>query len=129
LLRKPHRGDILVFKTQGIQSLPADRFFVMRIVGEPGERLRISDGHLYVNDTHIPVKNAAGEIRYVFLPNSQYLASSTNSVTVPDGHFFVMGDNSSNSYDSRYWGFVPAQNVQGRASTCYWPPNRAGRIE
>ena len=127
--RKPHRGDIIVFKTEGIQSLPADQTYIKRVAGEPGERLRISDGKLYVNDKHIPLRNAAGEIHYVLLPNSPYWASSTNTTTVPDGHYFVLGDNSANSSDSRIWGFVPARNVMGRASICYWPLHRMGAVK
>ena len=124
LARKPHRGDIIVFRTEGIQSLPADQIYIKRVAGQPGERLRISDGKLYVNDAHIPLRNATGEIHYVFLPGSRYLASSTDSVTIPGGHYFVLGDNSFNSADSRFWGFVPAKSIIGRASVCYWPPAR-----
>ena len=129
LIRKPSRGDIIVFKTEGIQSLPPDTIYNKRVVGLPGERLRISSGKLYVNDTHIPLKNAAGEIQYVFLPHSRYLASDTDTVAVPEGHYFVVGDNSSNSADSRVWGFVPARNIMGRAAICYWPPKRMGGIK
>jgi len=128
LVRKPHRGDIIVFRADDIPSLPGDTIYIKRVAGEPGERLRISEGKLYVNDSPIPLRNAAGEIHYVFLPGSQYLASSTDSVTVPDGHYFVLGDNSSNSSDSRFWGFVPAKNIMGRASVCYWPPERIGGV-
>jgi signal peptidase I len=128
LARKPHRGDIIVFKTDGIQSLPANEIFIKRVAGKPGERLQISDGKLYVNGTHVPVSNAAGEIQYVFIPGLKYLSSNTDSVTVPDGHYFVLGDNSSNSADSRSWGFVPANNIMGRAFFCYWPPGRLGNV-
>jgi signal peptidase I len=128
VVRKPHRGDIIVFRSDGIASLPADIIYNKRVVGEPGERLRISDGKLYVNDRPMPLKNAAGDIHYVFLPGTQYLASSADSVKVPEGHYFVLGDNSSNSSDSRFWGFVPANNIMGRASVCYWPPARMGVV-
>jgi len=128
LVRKPHRGDIIVFRSAGIASLPQHEFYIKRVAGEPGERLRISGGKLYVNDKHVALRNVSGEIRYVFLPGSSYLASDRDSVMVPDEHYFVLGDDSSNSSDSRFWGFVPAKNVMGRASFCYWPPQKIGGV-
>ena len=129
LARKPHRGDIIVFKTDGIPLVPSDTIYIKRVAGEPGDRLRISEGKLFVNDTHIPLRNATGEIHYISPPGSQYLVGNTDTFTVPDGHYFVLGDNSSNSSDSRYWGPVPAKNIMGRTSLCYWPPNRIGAIK
>ena len=130
VVRKPHRGDIIVFKTDGMQApLPAGQIYIKRVVGEPGERLRLTEGKLYVNDKPISLRNAAGEIVYVSSPWSKYLVSGSDTVMVPDGHYFVLGDNSTNSSDSRIWGFVPARNVMGRAGICYWPRNRIGGIE
>jgi signal peptidase I len=128
LVRKPQRGDIVVFRRDGIASLPADAIYNKRVVGEPGERLSISDGKLYVNGRHVALRNGSGEIHYVFLPGSTYLASADDTVTVPEGHYFVLGDNSSNSSDSRNWGFLPATNVMGRVSVCFWPPSRIGAV-
>ncbi|MDB6028637.1 MAG: signal peptidase Serine peptidase [Verrucomicrobiales bacterium] len=126
LARKPHRGDIMVFRTDNIPLIQADSIYIKRVAGEPGDRVRISDGKLYVNEAHVSLKNSSGEIRYVGLG---YLATSNDVVTVPDNSYFVLGDNSVNSADSRYWGFVPAKNVMGRASVCYWPPQRMGAIK
>jgi signal peptidase I len=128
LVRKPHRGDVIVFRTDGIEVLAPGMIYIKRVVGEPGETLQLKDGKLYVGGKHVPIKNAAGEIHYVFLPFSHYLASDSDKVTVPEGQYFVIGDNSSNSSDSRNWGFVPARNIMGRAAIRYWPLNRLGEV-
>jgi signal peptidase I len=129
LSRDPKRGDVVVFKTRGLVSLPQDQIYVRRVVGVPGDRLRIEDGKLYVNEKHTALRNAAGEIEYVSVPRAVYLASPQDTVTVPSGQYFVLGDNSGNSFDSRHWGFVPRRNIKGRVAFRYWPPNRIGEVD
>lgn len=129
LIRKPRRGDIVVFKTDGIQSIPAGQIYIKRVVGEPGERLRITDGKAYVNDKPTSLRNAAGEIVYGSTPGQRHLLSGNETLIVPAGHYFVVGDNSTNSADSRHWGFLPANNIMGRAGFRYWPRHRIGLIE
>lgn len=129
LNRKPRRNDIVVFRTDGIDSLPGGNFYVKRVVGTPGDRLRIEDGKLFVNETPIEFRNAAEEIHYTFLPGARYLGSDTEEVIVTPDHYFVLGDNSPISADSRIWGFVPTRNIVGRALYCYWPAERMGRIK
>jgi signal peptidase I len=128
LVRKPRRGDIVVFKTDGIASLPASPLYVKRIAGEPRDRLRISEGKLYINDKHVALSNAVGEIAYLLPVGGKRLLPQTD-VTVPDGQYYVLGDNSTNSLDSRYWGFVPADNMKGRVAFCFWPRPRAGAVK
>jgi signal peptidase I len=126
--RKPRRGDIVVFKTDGIAALPPATLYVKRIAGEPRDRLRISDGKLYINDKHVALSNALGEITYLPPAGVERMALQTD-VTVPDGHYYVLGDNSTNSFDSRYWGFVPAANMKGRVAFCFSPRQRAGAVK
>ena len=129
LSRQPHRGDIVVFKTDGIASLPPPAtFYVKRVAGEPGDHMRISDGKLFVNDKQVLLSNDLGQITY-YLPSSTGKFSLQTNVTVPIGSYFVLGDNSINSSDSRYWGTVPRGNIIGRVWICYWPPERAGRVK
>ena len=99
-----------------------------RIVGLPADRLRLSDNQLYVNDSPLTLSNKAGQIEYVVVPGCRYLAFSTNTFTVPEGHYFVLGDNSRNSVDSRYWGALPADCIRGRVQLCFWPMRDIGIV-
>ena len=127
--RKPGRGDIVVFKTAGLELPDDSTYFLKRVVGEPGDRVRLSDGVLFVNDRPTVLSNAAGAIHYVSQPMAKYFAQENVSVSVPEGKYFVLGDNSPSSLDSRFWGFLPAGNIVGRACFCYSPASRVGPIK
>jgi signal peptidase I len=128
LSRQPRRGDIVVFKTDGIATLPPATIYLKRVAGEPGDHVRISGGRLFVNDKQVSLSNAVGEIVYDLPPNAATFSPLTD-LTVPTGCFFVLGDNSTNSFDSRFWGSVPRANIIGRVSFCYWPPERVGGVK
>ena len=131
--KKPKRGDIVVFKTDDIRPggpIPQrGEIYMKRLVGFPGEKLRLADGILYVNEQPASFHNRDGEIHYPRLPGSTYLINDSQTVTVPEGCYFVLGDNSPHSADSRLWGFVPSKSVLGRAAFCYWPMRRMGSIK
>jgi signal peptidase I len=129
LIRKPQRGDVVVFRANSLPPLQDGVTYVKRVVGLPGERLRISDGKLYVDERIMELKNRDGVIGYTNWTNSMWLATRDSTVVVPPGHYFVLGDNSSNSLDSRFWGFLPAKAIRGRMWFCYWPPRNAGSIQ
>lgn len=112
----PHRGDVIVFKA------PTDneKDFIKRVIGEPGDTISVKDGFVYVN----------GEL----FDESAYLASDVRtyggsslkdgeSVVVPEGNYFVMGDNRSYSSDSREWGLLPKNDIIGISFFVYWPVN------
>jgi signal peptidase I len=128
IARQPRRGDVVVFSTDGIDSLPSATFYVKRVAGEPGDHLRISEGKLFVNDKQVSLSNAVGEIVYHMPPGAGTFSPKID-LTVPDGCYFVLGDNSTNSLDSRFWGSVPRENIIGRVSFCYWPPQRVGGVK
>ena len=130
---KPHRGDVFVFRTDDIPLIPADPetgapFFIKRLAGLPGDELRIDPPLLYVNGR---VAEGFGFERVMsakppyrgYAPGRDYLADPSKPYTVPERRYFAMGDNSYNSFDSRYWGPVPEENLVGRGLFVYWPFN------
>jgi signal peptidase I len=125
-IRGPRRGDIAVFTTKAIPRNPPGTRYLKRIVGEPGEQLQIVNGKLLVNGKHVALTNEQGEIHYSSPRGASFLASSNDTVTVPPGQYFVLGDNTANSMDSRYFGFVAAEEIKGRCVFCYWPLRRFG---
>jgi signal peptidase I len=114
------RGDIVVFK------YPEDpeRDFIKRVIGLPGETLELRDRRILVNGRAIEEPYAH------YLPRSAGAGSGETTsddvrehygpVLVPPGSVFVMGDNRDNSQDSRYWGFLPKENIKGKALLIYW---------
>lgn len=102
----PKRGEVVVFH---FPSDP-DRDFIKRVIGVPGDRVRLEDGKVFVNDVQLSESYINGESR-----------SNYEEKVVPPGHYFVLGDNRGNSSDSRSWGFVPEENIIGRAMFTYWP--------
>lgn len=119
--REPQRGDIVVFK----YPLEPKKDFIKRLIAKEGERVEIKDGDVYINGELVSVP-VIKNINYV---NDGNLADGNSSVIVPAGQYFVLGDNSANSRDSRYWGFVPEKNIVGRAFVIYWPPSRIGTVK
>ena len=127
LVRKPRRGDVVVFRTDGIAMLPPATLYVKRVAGEPGDRLRIADGKLYINDSQVVLGNAFGEITYQLPAGPSGMVAHTD-LTVPEGQYYMLGDNSTNSFDSRFWGCVPAKSILGRIAFCYAPAGRIGGV-
>ena len=114
------RGEVLVFK----YPEQPDRDFIKRVIGLPGETLEVRQKKVYINGkpldepyTHFltaPAGSAFHE-ETSFDVRDQY-----GPVTIPPDHYFMMGDNRDNSQDSRYWGFLPRENIKGRALLIYW---------
>ncbi len=115
------RGDVIVF----IYPEDAKKDFIKRLIGFPGETLEIKNGTIYINDK--PLMNALFNQRYYY--NRGAWAEEGHKITVPQDNYFVLGDNSASSKDSRYWGFVPKKNILGRAILIYWPPSRIRMIK
>ena len=128
LYRQPVRGEIIAFKSDGLPGMPPGEKYVKRVVGLPGERLRVSGGTLYVNDEPASSCNKNGEIHYTDGLGT-HLRREDETFTVPADSYFVLGDNSPVSADSRTWGAIPARAVVGRAVFCYAPAADAGWIQ
>lgn len=105
----PRRGDVVVFRW------PRDerQYFVKRIIGLPGDAVRIRGGEVHLN-------GEALDEPYVERPSRESIVERV----VPEGHYYVLGDNRAESDDSRRWGSVPEENIIGKAWFAYWPLNR-----
>jgi signal peptidase I len=128
-LAKPSRGDVVVFRTKGISpSLPDNQ--IKRVIGIPGDVLSIRDGHLFNDNKRITKPSVLANLVVINPPISQpYLATSNDIFKVPSEQYFVIGDNTGNSFDSRFWGTVPRTNIVGKVSKIYWPLNHAGNVQ
>jgi signal peptidase I len=147
--RRPQRGEVVVFKTKGLHDLPQDVLYIKRLVGLPGEEVRIgNDQHLVVNGHHLDERDRGfenvyhitnpGESRYSGHVNQEvarekfhmtgslapFFPDEKTLFKVPDSNFLMMGDNTLNSLDSRSWGSLPQVNVIGRCWFVFWPFTR-----
>lgn len=116
-LHPPQQGDIVVFQPPVVlqnSNIPKPAF-IKRIIGQPGQTIEIHDGKVYVDDQPL-------EENYILEPP----AYQWGPAVVPEDQYFVMGDNRNNSNDSHVWGFLPRQNVIGRAQFRFWPLDRIG---
>ena len=116
-----HRGDILVFK----YPEQPDRDFIKRVIGLPGETLEVREKKVYINGSALDEPYAhflspASEASAFHEVTSFDVRERYGPVTIPPNHYFMMGDNRDNSQDSRYWGFLPRENIKGKALLIYW---------
>ena len=143
---EPHRGDVVVFNPPagadaagaefgacGLDPRPrdqacprptpeaADANFIKRVVAEPGDRLKVINGWVYINGERQrePFARPDADCPICDLPRE---------IVIPPGHFFMMGDNRGQSADSREWGPVPEDWIVGNAFSTYWPPRRIGLL-
>jgi len=110
----PQRGDIAVLRPPN-----EDTDLIKRIIGLPGDHILIKNGDVFVNDQPL-------EEPYIHFTAGYSYPIDGKPLTVPNGQYFVLGDNRSNSRDSHLGWFVPAENLIGRAWLTYWPPANWG---
>lgn len=118
--KNPQRGDIIVFRppNEAIicspnQPLPIKDAYIKRVIGLPGEKVEIEDGQVRVNGKVLP---------------EDYIKDAPNyplpTIAVPENSYLVLGDNRNQSCDSHVWGFVPKENIIGKAVVRFWPLDR-----
>lgn len=125
---KPQRGDVVVLRPP--MTVSENDEFIKRIIGLPGESIKIEDGRVYINnkrlvESYIPTSSKTNQ--------GSFLQEGV-AFTIPASQYFLMGDNREHSSDSRYWGPVPLNlspnservGINGRAWLVYWPVNRVG---
>jgi len=139
--RAPRRDEIIVFTTDGLAGLKKKTHYIKRLVGLPGEGVSIDPPYLHIDGERVEgypgierIENMEGGREGYRLPRSYnarpVLAHPEDSQTLSEDEFFVMGDNTGSSFDSRFWGAVPRRNLVGPAVFVYWPfGSHWGRIE
>ena len=119
--REPKRGDVIVF----ISPEDKKKDFIKRLVGLPNENIQIANGSIIVNGRPAEESSILKKRHYY---NRGDFGVEGQGVAVPNDAYYVLGDNSISSRDSRYWGFMPKKYLLGKAFLIYWPPNRIGVI-
>ncbi len=120
--KKVERGDIVVFKFPG----ELEKDFVKRVIAVEGEKIEVKNKQVYINDEPIPEEYKIHMISSIRDQENNYyyyndaIKENYGPVVVPPGQVFVMGDNRDNSYDSRYWRFLPLKNIKGRPWIIYF---------
>lgn len=120
---KPQRGDIIVFR------FPEDeeKDFIKRIVGTPGDTVQIRNKVVLVNGVPLDDKSFTQRIDPGIIDGTINPRDNFGPVTVPDGVYFVMGDNRDQSLDSRFWGYVREEKIRGKAFRIYWSWSGQGK--
>ena len=116
--RDPERFDIVIFKYPDDES----KLYIKRVIGLPGEKVQILDGKVYINGSDTPLDEP-------YLPEP--MEGSYGPYEVPEGCYFMMGDNRNNSLDARFWDnkFVAKNKIVAKVLFCYYPFNRIGKVD
>ena len=123
LLGSYHRGDVIIFREKADSPCRRGRrlFLVKRLIGLPGDEVRVEGGRVYIN---------GAELDQGFLTDlgGQLGGRDYPTTVVPEGEYFVLGDNRAHSCDSRFFGTIPFMSIAGKATAVIWPPMRQGKM-
>ena len=114
----PERGDIVIFRYPDNEKV----YYVKRVIGLPGETVEVKEGKVYINGSDTPLDEP-------YLPEP--MEGSYGPYEVPEGCYFMMGDNRNNSLDARFWDnkFVAKNKIVAKVLFCYYPFNRIGKVD
>jgi len=118
IFRAPKRGDVIVFQQPDQPIGAAERDFIKRVIGLPGEVVEVHDGTVFIDGKPLHEPYIQDKPAYTCQP-----------LRVPEGMYFVLGDNRNNSSDSHSWGPVPKGNIIGQAWLIYWPFEQFGLVD
>ena len=140
LFSGPKRGDLIVFSTGPVPNIARltgqqpteEHLFVKRVVGLPGETIEIKDGSIYANGRKLGQEDGVPPIRYISSTavsgmSRVHIARSGEAYVVGAKEYFVLGDRTENSVDSRYWGPLPEEAILGEVTKIYYPFSRMGK--
>ena len=114
-IRDPRRGDVIVFEYPEDPS----KDFIKRVIGTPGDEVQVINKTVYINGKPYQNPHEVHKEKEI-IPAALNPRDNTKPIKVPDGSYFVMGDNRDRSYDSRFWGFVKMDKIKGLAFIKYW---------
>ena len=117
------RGDVIIFREPADSPYVGSRrdFLVKRLIGLPGDNVRIESGNVFVNGAEL-------DQSFITDNGGNLGVSNLAEITVPENEYFVLGDNRNNSVDSRIYGTIPFMSVAGKATSVIWPPRREGQM-
>jgi signal peptidase I len=121
-VREPQVGEIVVFHS------PFNADYIKRVIGLPGDTVEVRGDEVFINDNPLPEPYLEEAVEQATAQGREYNVKDFAQATVPQGHVFVMGDNRSNSHDSRDIGFVPYEQIVGRAELVIWPLQNLGIV-
>jgi len=116
----PVRGDVVIFKSPRNKDID----YIKRVIGVPGDRVKLSNNAYYINDIKLDEPYLRPDTQ---ISGGSYLHEGVE-ITVPEGYYFVSGDNRPHSSDSREFGPIPLEDFIGKGILLYWPANRFSRI-
>lgn len=112
--RLPKRGEVIILKAPNNPDID----YIKRIIGLPGESLKVEDGSVFINGKRLNEPYVSDKTTIL---GNGFLSSEGQQITIPDNYYFVMGDNRPRSSDSREFGPIPRSSIIGKAFIRYWP--------